>query len=477
MHLTAAETRFDATPAAALEAIASYNGPVFVDLDETLYLRNSTEDFIDSACPGLLAVLLLRALDLLRPWRMTGGDITRDAWRVGLVAWLFPWVRVRWRRRTPELAARHLNRPLMAALQASPIRPTILTVGFMPIVTPLIAALGLKGATVVAARGFGAKDRRSGKLQMVTEALGTDTVRRALVITDSAQDGPLLAQCARPLRTIWPSARYCPALERVYLPGRYLTRIKRPGERYIFRGILQDDFAYWVLSSISLAAVPVLHVAGLLLLLLSFWCIYERGYVDNDKIAEQYEQDPKLSSEYGAMSVPTPRWQPWIWAIVSGAAAVLLLRGPDHAKPADFAKWLAVLLAVHYWFRLYNRCDKSTRVWMFAFLQLARSAAHVVLVPVVAVGAAALGAQVLARWVPYYVYRFGKVDWPKAHTHLTRALFFVVLCILLIVSQGPAAVLNWTAAAILAWSLFRARHELAAVFRGAHRLDRLTPPP
>ena len=56
---------------------------------------------------------------------------------------------------------------------------------------------------------------------------------------------------------MWPEAHHRRALSGAYLPGQYLTQVKRPGARYIFRGILQEDFAFWVLSSIALAAVPV----------------------------------------------------------------------------------------------------------------------------------------------------------------------------------------------------------------------------
>jgi len=38
-------------PDAALRAIAAFGGLVLVDLDETLYLSNSTEDFIDVVRP------------------------------------------------------------------------------------------------------------------------------------------------------------------------------------------------------------------------------------------------------------------------------------------------------------------------------------------------------------------------------------------------------------------------------------------
>ncbi len=39
----------------------------------------------------------------------------------------------------------------------------------------------------------------------------------------------------------------------------------------------------------------MLHVVGLLFLLLSFWAVYERGYVDNDEIAARYEREPTLN--------------------------------------------------------------------------------------------------------------------------------------------------------------------------------------
>ena len=70
-------TPHDCPPEDALATIRAHGGPVLVDLDETLYLRNSTEDFLDCARPGLIALILLRLLDALRPWRLSGGEATR----------------------------------------------------------------------------------------------------------------------------------------------------------------------------------------------------------------------------------------------------------------------------------------------------------------------------------------------------------------------------------------------------------------
>jgi hypothetical protein len=466
---------FDRTPAAALAAIPLHDGLLLIDLDETLYLRNSTEDFIDSATPGLLAMVLMKLLDLLKPWRWTGGSATRDSWRVQVIFVLLPWTVLRWRRRAQQRAASYANQPLLAALRKRRTAPVIATVGFTPIVAPLVAALGFAEATLVASRLFNFQDRSGGKLRLLTHALGEDVLQGAMVITDSSDDLPLLAACAMPMRVVWPDAKYLTALSRVYWPTEYLARVKRPGERYFLRGVLQDDFAYWLLTSVALAAHPVFHVAGLLLLLISFWSIYELGYVDNDRAAEKFERDPKLSPEFFRDPVATPTFQPWIWAAAFGAAAVFVLRYPAEPSVADFSQWSITLVATYAWFRLYNRIDKNSRVWMFSVLQLARSCAFVVLVPVSVVGTAALSAHLFSRWVPYFVYRFAGRNWPETQPHLIRLVFFLLLAWLFGMAQGPATVLNYTGLALLLWTIFRAHREIINVFRSAARLDRKPP--
>ena len=472
MNLPDSLTPHDASPQAAIATILAFDGPLLLDLDETLYLSNSTEDFIDSARPAKAAAVLMKILDWIKPWRWTGGEVTRDVWRVQLITLLFPWTNRRWRQGVPQLAARFTNEPLIGALRTHPSTLIIVTLGFGPIVTPLIDALKLGEVQIIASRSSGFEDRMRGKLALALDALGADTVRRGLVITDSTADLPLLNACTRPLRTLWPDARYRYAFSGIYLPGRYLNRVKRPGERYILRGILQEDFAFWLLSSIGLAALSVLHIAGLLLLLLSFWTIYECGYVDNDQIGALCEKDPKLSAAFHEAPIATPRWEPWIWAVIAGALGILVLRWPASATSVDFADWFGVLLATHGWFRLYNRFDKSTRVWLFPGLQLARTAAFAVLVPVMAIGTVALSAHVLAKWLPYYVYRVGGKDWPETPLPLTRLLFFVVMALLLALTQGISALTTWTAAALLGWNLFRARNDLFAAVKAARRIDR-----
>jgi hypothetical protein len=471
----------EAPPHPAIEAVLTHRGPVLLDLDETLYLRNSTEDFIDSARPASLALLAMRLLDFVEPWRWTGGIETRDVWRVRCIVALFPWTRRRWKARVHILAASAANTALIDAVRrrsANAHAPIIATLGFQPIVAPLVAALGLpRGIRIVAASLATFADRRGGKLRLVVAALGNETVHRALVVTDSTQDEDLLSACARPLRTVWPRARYRPALSDVYLPGQYLAQVKRRGERYITRGILQEDYALWVLSSVPLAAYPVTHAVALLFLLLSFWAIYESGYVDNDRAAVRFEHEPKVNDAFGNGLAATPRWAPWIWALVSGAIGVALLRGIGSQALVGFGIWAGVLVATYGAFALYNRFDKATRVWLYSCLQFARSAAFVVLVPINLIGSIAIGAHVLAKWVPYYIYRAGAKAWPDATHFMTRLLFFLVLTVMIAIATGIATFWHWSTAALLAWNLFRARHELVLTLRNAVRLDKQRPAP
>lgn len=455
---------FDSKPEVTLDRVASYDGPVLVDLDETLYLRNSTEDFIDLARPGLIAVVLLKLVDLLEPWRWSGGAATRDVWRVQMIRLLFPWTLRLWRARAPELARKFANPALVHVLQSRSGPTIVVTVGFEPIVAPLVGIL-LPGARTVAARLNTFADRRRGKLACATEALGETLVSQALVVTDSLQDLPLLQACAFPLRTIWPDAEYRHALNGIYLPGLYMALIKRPGEHYFRRAVLQEDYVLWVVSSVALASSPLHHAAGLLLLIFSFWVVYEHGYVDNDLIALHREEDPKLSVAFKETSVATPTWQPWIWALVLGLAGIGVLRGPAAPRPLDLLAWAAVLVGTYLWFRFYNRSVKPARAWMYVVLQLARNAAFAVLVPIMPIGAMALAANTNSRWLHYYIYRACSTSWPQdQYFGLIRVVFFLILALLLSVSAGWQVIHNWTAVALFGWAVFRARNELTKVY-------------
>jgi Flp pilus assembly protein TadB len=85
-------------------------------------------------------------------------------------------------------------------------------------------------------------------------------------------------------------------------------------------------------------------------------------------------------------------------------------------------------------------------------------------------------AHVIARWVPYYIYRTSGKDWPETPFFLMQLLFYSLLWIILaITTQNFAALLTTTALLLLLWNLFRARKEFRQMLEGIHRIDREEP--
>ena len=64
-----------------LAIAGGYENNIFVDLDETLYLQNSTADFTDYTTPGIVALLLLKILDTFGHGGGPEAE-TRDTWRI-----------------------------------------------------------------------------------------------------------------------------------------------------------------------------------------------------------------------------------------------------------------------------------------------------------------------------------------------------------------------------------------------------------
>ncbi len=474
--------RVSLTADEALSALRDHAGPVLLDLDETAYLRNSTEDFLDSVRPRLLAWLVLKALDVLKPWKRLGGEVVRDTIRVRVILLLFPWALSLYERRVNELAKRHANQELLAAATSRGREPYVVTLGYEPIVRPLVRALGLRTDRLVAC-SLDTRDRTLGKLPLAERALPEGVVGESAFVTDSEMDRDLLSACKVPLLVRFANARYVRALSDVYVPGRYLNEVKRPGERYIWRGIIQDDFAFWLLASMWVGRQFLLPIA-LGFLLLSFWAAYEVGYMENDRLGEKFEDAPKLSEQFLTRGAEEPKLLPWLWVAASGVLGVyvsqleLTFASGAHlawlGTEAGFAKglgaWFLLIAGVRALFWLYNRVDKITRVWLFLGLQFARAFAFAVVIPVSAAGALGLSAHTIARWVPYYGYRYGK-EWSGAPTGLSRLVLFLALSGGIAFGFGTAFLKEPTWIAFGLWMAIRARRELHAAFGGARRID------
>ena len=458
---------FTKSEAEALAAIDAWPGLIVVDFDETLFLRNSTEEFLDSARPALLAAIVLRLLDVCSPWRLTGGAMVRDVWRVRAVSWLFPWTMRRWGARCRRMALQ-ANLPLAAALRARQRPLVVASLGFLPLIRPLLDAMGWNDVRLIACT-VTRRDRLRGKLAAITEAIGSTSLASAMVITDSADDAEVLAACAWPCLTTWSGARFGRALRRVYLPGDYLVHVKRPLQAGAFRRLLTDDLALWLLMSTR--AFDLHFLCGVTALFFSLWAVYEIGYWENDVCAHRLEVDPVVSPHFAGFDTGRFAWKAWAAAILLALAGGLAI--PPSAWAGKSGAWLAVLVGLRATYWLYNRIDKPSRVWLYLVLHVFRTLALAVVVPVGAVGMMAGVAQICARWQEYFWYRMARTPggfrWRDTPLRLIQLLFFL-LC-LGALACARVDVWTWRSAALLGWSLFLARKDIRAALRNAHRLD------
>ncbi len=458
------------------EAVAiarDHLGTVIVDLDETLYLRNSTEQFIALAKPGIVAALLLRFLDTLAPWRWVGGSECKDNWRIMLVITLFPWTLMRWRRFCLTEATKFVNVRLQSALREHEGSTVLASNGYRRLIEPMLVALNLPDTRLICCDIIRFSHRSRGKLELVRQHIEEDEIASSAVITDSSKDGPLLAKCAMPCLTVWDAARYEGAFRSViYFPGDYVSQIKRPGQRAL-RSLAKDDLLPWVLAGLSVSP-SLLECGGLACLFLSMWCFYEIGYFDNDRCALSFEEDSKTTAEVSRVCPMMPV-KAAITGVFLGAAGIALVAPGWRAEA--FLLWLAVLTALTLIYRLYNRMDKDSRVWLYLPLQMFRSGALFLVVSGNAVGYALAGSQMVARWIDYIIYRYlrqahGISSFPKRPQKTVRLLIGLLMLLPLILHAEWRAFLVPAVFGFVYYLFEAVRWERRQVLGTAHRLDR-----
>ncbi|MDE8344580.1 MAG: hypothetical protein POH28_00190 [Acidocella sp.] len=454
----------------ALAAIAAFDGPIFVDFDETLYVRNSTEDFIDLATPGIIAVIILKALDIIAPWRLTGGHVTRDNFRVGTILCLFPWTIIIWRAACRHYAAQRTNIALWRALHGKNI--TIASNGFTPLIRPMLVAMGGADIPLIACALFAPGQRRAGKAALI----GAERLAPAMLITDSTDDAPALAVCAHPLLVKWRAARFYRALSRIYFPGDYLSRVKRPGQPGVLRQLCIEDLGFWLLLAATSTPIGLTTLAAICFLFASFWSVYEAGYAENDRCAARFEAEPVLTPQARDFGEPYFEVKAWTPAILYGVLGLDLL--PAHRSLAQITSWAAALAALRLVYFIYNRLDKSSRVWLYPVLQWFRSFALLVLLPATPIALLAGGAQIAARSFGYFAYRLAPpagaahATWPALPLRLLQLAFLLLALATRLITAGIHGVPPIPTMSFLTWTLFLARRELLNAARHAHLINR-----
>ena len=465
---------------------------VIVDFDETLWLLNTTEEYLASLRPRMLALAVLLVVDALRPWALIRhGDarrVHRDWIRVVACTLVMPWGLLAWRHGAARRARDWKNEALIAWLDR-PGRPPlkVATLGLALLVRPILRHID-PTAELIAAGTFltGYRVRRLGKNAWIDRA-SPGLVAEAIVITDSEHDADILARAGLPILLKWPEALYRPAFSDSYLPFLYTQRAKRPGENYMLYGVLLEDILHLCLAFAWTMALPWAGALALLLLHLGFFAIYELGYHENDVLAVRHEARPTLKRQAAAYVHrvrPGLAWAAGLAISVPGLALLwwadpqaLVTSGLDLAPGASFAVplaiWIAYLAFARGAFWVYNRLDTGSRGMFYVVLQIVRLSGYGVLLHVGTCGTLILLSLVMARWVKYIAYRDAGVTLKESQRLLQLAFFVVsVVCVL----PASPSLLSWQAAATLAWQLVYAHRRVRGLV-GAVRVGSLRAAP
>ncbi|MBF2063146.1 MAG: haloacid dehalogenase-like hydrolase [Calothrix sp. C42_A2020_038] len=474
---------------------------VILDFDETLLLRNSTEEYLNTIQPRAIAAIILYILDAIKPWKFlpgkTGGDTCRDWIRVLVLTILFPWNIFLWRNHACQLAANLINTELVAAITTHKSHKIVVaTKGFEFIVQPMIKQLNFAIHELIGCRFWlGCIDRHKNKEDLIARKISLAEIKESVVVTDSRDDASLLAIVKHPFLVIWEQAKYIPAMQDAYIPLFYLEKVKRPGQQTIKKIIIKNHLVSLILALSLISSHPIFHITGITLLVIAFWCIYELGYYENDQIAEKFEQKPVLSATYHQYKSKMNQWQPWYWAVFISFLGVgcieasqidlwqanhlviseLLVKEHIQDLSIKFSLWLSILLFTRLTYVAYNYLDKQTRIWIYPILQVWKFFGFLVVSISNLVGVILLFSQLLVEWIPYSIYRCGG-NRHNFKEQIFRFFIYIFLCLIIAIGMHDASLLiNPQFAIILIWAGLRSKSELMGLWSNAYLLSQ-TPP-
>ncbi len=460
-------------PSEAIEQVRSTppGSTLIVDLDHTLHLGNSTEEYIDLAFPATIAATGLSVLEAVRPWRWRRDPVaSRDHWRVVFVTMLLPWTLWRWRRR--NRTSQTWNEPLLAAVEEHAGRGPVVVAsnGYRMTVGPRVHRR-LPDVEVIARGLLTRGPRHDDKAERVIEHLGPEVVAQSTVITDSEDDAVLLDACRLPVLLTWPDSDWHGALRSAYVPLRYTAA--KHGKRSLLWTILLDDLPLIVLVTAISAQSPVRATLSVLAMLLALRSVYDSGYNENDHLKRDSEPSPNVRDEAHEHRHSVPSLPVFGWAVTAASFSVAMANPADLIAPFDDGssrRWWALLAAfsvlatLRVVFAVFNRLAVSQRRWVHPLIQLARYGVFVATFSITGVGRVALLAQLVYRIVPYAIYRSPRSAdrYPSGPWAVIRLLVFLAVAPLALPISGRESAVG---AAVLVWLTLRSRRDLRRLLR------------
>lgn len=235
-----------------------------------------------------------------------------------------------------------------------------------------------------------------------------------------------------------------PPSNRAIYPLAYSAHCKRnksAGRTFLMDNVF-DDLLLIQIAYVSVFAPSLFAILGITFLHFSLWCIYEAGYVENDRIAATTEADGSVPENFAQFSAAYSEPRAWIFAALLGVIGVVLItyspfvrRGlgdlPLQKIVLGTVAWAVLLIAMRLTYWVYNNIDKMSRVYVYPALQAFKYGFPSLFLVLEPISAALLMAQILRRWIPYLIYRYTGIKRHNAPTRLIRLAAFLICAILL----------------------------------------------
>lgn len=478
-------------PEAVIEGVSQLpeRQEILVDFDDTLWLTNSTEQFIELAARSVVVAIVLQIMDMLKPWRWlhgSKGKHYRDLYRVRCGLWLNPMAKRQWQQQAKSLVDQYLNQPLYQTLMRHKGKVFVVSYGFDFVLQPILDEINLGSNLLVCSNlTTAAQLRMSGKAAAASALIGSKRVTHGACVTDSKMDKDLLLQCQDAWLCQWPESVEIRAGMSPMLPFVYLKKVKRPTESYFTRAILGHDYLTLILAFALINPYPLYTAVALFGFVIAYFTAYEIGYFENDNLGAKLEEKPKISKEFSLFGQgfrPSFAW--FFTLLLTAPPAWLAAQGPSFipgyfqlegaaAFGAVYLVFISFVLAVRAVFAWFNRLTEKGRLIPMLLLQLGRNGGYLLIFATSTVGALFIVTCTLSKWIPYVAYRFG-ADRKGMPEHLINGLMFAVL-VSLLWGQGTLTLAELTSVPSLVILAYLGLRALIQLWKYKHYFQLLVP--
>ena len=480
---------------------------LIVDFDQTLFLANSNQRFIGMVKPYFFGFILFKVLEFLHAWswfaKGEGQTLARDSFHVWAITIFFPWTWLIWRAKAKRMATVWTNQEVADVLKDRKSEFNVLcSTGFGPVVRPVLKHMDLKFGEVVCRGLFSGFGPRSLNISSrISKVIGEDYLKESALVTSSATTADLLAHVKIPLRTEWPS----PEVRFVnshYMPLYYLVKIKLMDIGRIYREVVYVDVLLLYFAFSWTSPLPIINALWASCFFLSLLLIYEIGYMENDEVAFRLESDPVFADDFEEQGDAIDYIEPWFWgsavaligasfllqidaltelgitsgSLLSNFGTVVSTYFDTFFTPSQLTiagTWMLLMVSMRYVYMFYNYTDKMTRTWIYPVMQSYKTFALMFYSSISLVGAIALFSQVACRSFAYFLYRWGRKDWPGSELYLTKFLFFLTCLAIFIPASNKnySELLTMQTLVITLWISSRAIKPLIRFVRGVRHVS------